>query len=540
MTDIQKLMEKVVKEGAKTADEIQKRMNEKKEKTHGLLSDYGALYAVAKELGIDLSEGDNPHTKISDLKPSNSVNIVGRIKTVFGEREFTRRDGSKGGYASAFITDSSGEVRVVFWDSNTQAISKAGVGDVLKLKNGYAKENRGMLEVHAGSLASISINPSDAPSDLPEIRQSIDSIGALDAGLSSVNVICRVSNHFPKTEFTRSDGSTGSRASFIGEDESGKARVVLWDPLSEFDIKEGDIVKIENAYTREGLDSNIEVQAGSNSRISKSDKKLKLPPLPKKNTGTVDICDIKSQMNGFTVEARVLRLYEPREYSRGSMASMVLGDSTGTIRCVLWNEQSHMAEKIEEGDAIRISNAYSKSNMNNEFEVHAGKYAKIEVDKDIKVPSSETINEEMAEAKSIVDLDSSDRYVKISGKIAALEERPLFYMTCSECKKKVQNLGGEWMCEECGVVDAQPNMICSIVVEDDSGNIRAVAFREMAEKIIGMDTDTAMNLIGETQQENAPIEKAKKDMIGKNVVLMGKVNYNDYSDQLEFLIGEMA
>jgi len=540
MTDIEKLIARVMEESGKTIGDIEAEMKKRKEKTHGLLSDYGALYAVAKEYGVDLSDGESDFTALSELAPSKSVNVCGRIKTIFSEREFSRKDGSTGRFASLVIADASGESRVVLWDSNTSLVAESRVGDVLAVKNGYVKENRGNIELHAGSLTAITLNPPHAPQDLPEVKERIDILSALEPGLPAVNVICRISSYYPKTEFSRADGSTGSRASFMAEDETGKVRVVLWDPLSETELAEGDIVKIENAYTKEGLNGGVELQAGSRSRIGKTEAKLNLPPLPEKTEGSVKISDIKSPLNGFTLEARVLRVYEPREYSRGTMASLILGDSTGTIRCVLWNEASPMADKLKEGDAIRISNAYSKANMNSEFEVHVGKYAKLDIEKGLDVPSTDQINEVMAEEKSIMDLDSSDSYVKIKGKVIAVEERSLFYMTCGECNKKVQNLGGEWMCEECGVVEGSPNMLVSVVVEDKTGNIRAVAFKNNAEKIIGMDVEAAMNMIGETQDEAAPLSHAKDTIVGQDLTLLGRVNYNDYSDQLEFLVNDVA
>ncbi len=540
MTEVDELLNKIVEESGKPVDEIKEKMRERKEKTHGLLSDYGALYAVAKEYGIDLSSGETSVTPLADVQPANSVNVIGRAKTIYSEREFSRKDGGKGKFASVVIVDGSGERRVVLWDQNTAAVKKLHVGDILLVKNGYAKDNRGQIEVHAGALTNLVINPQNVTIELPEVSERIDSISALDPGLPSVNVTCRVDTYYPKTEFKRSDGSTGSRASFIGEDETGTIRVVLWDPLSETELKEGDIVKLENAYTREGLNGETELQAGSRSRIVKSDAKLKLKPLEKKTAGVVKVSDVKPDMKSLTLEARVLRVYEPREYSKGMMASLIVGDETGTIRVVLWNEQSKVANELKDGDAVRIKNGYSRANMNDEAEVHVGKYSEVTVDSGIKAPSVGEINELLTEEKSIIDLDASDRFVKVKGRVVEVEERQMFYMTCGECGKKVQNLGGEWMCDECGVVEGSPNMILSIVLEDDTGNIRAVAFRDMAEKLAGLDAEEAMNLIGELQDELAPLAKARENLGGSEITVMGRVNYNEYSDQLEFIVGEVV
>jgi len=538
MTDADKLAERVATESGKSMEDIRKRMKERKEKTHGLLSDYGAIYAVAKECGIDLNESETVYTQIAKMKPSSSVNIVGRVKTVYSEREFSRKDGSKGKFASLIIADSSGEARVVLWDNNAQVTSKLRVGDTVSVKNGFVKENRGQVEIHAGALTNITINPTNVKADLPDVAERHDSINGLKAGMPSVNIVCRVADYRGKTEFKRPDGTTGSRATFTAEDESGSARVVLWNPLSEMELEDGDIIKIENAYTREGINGGVEIQAASRSRIVKTDAKLNLKTQEKK-AQTLKVQDIKAGMSGFSVEARVLRVSEPREYSKGQLASLIIGDATNTMRVVLWDEKAGAAREIREGDAVRIRNAYSRIN-NNECEIHVGKYSQISVDSGITVPTAGEIGEKMTEEKRIVDLDVNDKFVKIRGKIVQVEDGPVVYMTCPECQKRVQNLGGEWMCDTCGVVEATPNMRVSIVVEDDSGNVRAVAFRDKAERILGTDTEEAMNLIGETQDEMAPIAQARERIIGSQAALTGRVNYNEYSDQLEFMVNDIV
>jgi replication factor A1 len=540
MTDIEKLIERVVEESGKDRKDITEKMSERKEKTHGLLSDYGAIYAVAKEYGIDLSENETTTTSLSKLKPATPANIIGRVKTVYSEREFSRKDGSTGKLASVNLMDESGETRLVLWDQNTAVVKKLRIGDTVLVKNGHVKDNRGQVEVHAGPLTNIVVNPQNVSAKLPEIEERTDKIKGLEPGLPSVNVVCRVSNYFPKTEFNRSDGTKGSRASFIGEDESGTIRAVLWDPLSEAELKDGDVVRIENAYTKAGMGGGVELQAGSRSRLAKSDAKLNLKPLEKKTTALVKVADVKADMKNIELAARVLKVNPPRAYSKGTMASLIVGDDTGTIRVVLWDDKSQAAQDLKEDDTVRIKNAYAKANMSQEPEVHVGRYSQVELDRSAKVPTAGEISQNMTEEKKIRDLDANDKYVRIKGKITQLEERPLFYMTCSECGKRVQNIGGEWMCDEDGMNEGVSNMMASVIVEDDTGNIRATAFKNTAERVLGLDMEEAMNLIGETQDENAPLKQARERIVGTAVTLIGRVNYNEYSDQLELIINEVA
>ena len=46
----------VSKQSGLSQKEIEEKVAERKKKTHGLLTNYGALYAIAKEMGIDLNQ----------------------------------------------------------------------------------------------------------------------------------------------------------------------------------------------------------------------------------------------------------------------------------------------------------------------------------------------------------------------------------------------------------------------------------------------------------------------------------------------------
>jgi len=539
VSEINEIIEKVSNNSGKTIEEIKSKMQARKEKTHGLLSDYGAVYAVAKELGVGLNEGALKLTKIKDFKPATPVNFYARVKMVYSEREFKRKDGSNGKFASILLLDDTAEVRLVLWDENTELTKKTMVGDSVLVKNGFVKDNKSVLEVHAGSLTNLSLNPKNIDAQLPQVEEKVKKIIQLTANDPSVNLICRVSSYYPKTEFNRKDGSIGARASFIGEDDSGKIRIVLWDNAAQLSISEGLTVKIENGYTKEGLNGGVELQVGNRGRIFTTEEKLNLPPIESKREKIV-ITDLKPDNSGFNLEARVLRVYPKRDYEGGSLASLLVSDETATARVVLWDERSKDIEKLDRGDAILIENAYSRSNMSDEVEVHVGKYGTIKKIDDSKlIPVSEMEGVLLSE-KKIADLEPSPERFKISAKVVELDEsRPLLFTTCPSCGKRVQNLGGTWFCEACGDVDPDVNMIVSVILEDETGNIRAVAFRDAAEKILGFNIEAAMNVIGQTADDTAPLKSAKENLMGSQLTLTGRVKYNDYSDQIEFLVDEI-
>jgi len=78
MTDdenLSKLTKKIAKFTGKKEKEIREMVEKRKEATHGLLSDYGALYAVAKEFGVPL-EDDVKCSKISEIEPCAMERII--------------------------------------------------------------------------------------------------------------------------------------------------------------------------------------------------------------------------------------------------------------------------------------------------------------------------------------------------------------------------------------------------------------------------------------------------------------------------------
>jgi replication factor A1 len=554
--NIDKLIKRVVKESGKTKNEIKELMEKRKEATHGLLSDYGALYAVAREFGISLDESKEiPLSKISEISPQKPYSIAARVKTIFPSRDFKRKDGSSGKFASLILLDDTGECRLVLWNNSADLVKKLSKGDVLMIRNAYGKESLdGGVELHAGSLTHITINPPNLDANsLPEVKEELKKVKDLSVDEKEVNLLCRVSSYFPPMEFTREDGSTGIRASFIGEDETGEIRVVLWGNNAKETIQRGDFVKIENAYTKEGLNQGLELQVGNLGRVIKIDDKkvipsslLKLPELKEEVEGggegeVLTINNIKANSSGFTTLGRVINVFSPRPYTNGTFASIILGDLTGTIRVVLWDDKSNIVNELKRGDAIKLKNVYAKTNLNQEPEIHVGKFGDISLDRESTLPPLEEVEKSLIKEKKIADLQVGDSYIKIKGKVVDIDtNRRLTYFTCSNCNTKIQNLGMGWYCDVCEEeVEPQPNLVLSFTIEDESGSIRVVSFREDAEKILGMDLEEIMNLIGETQSEEAPLENVKEDVLNTEISLIGRARYSSFSDQLEFLVTEV-
>lgn len=541
-SEISKLIKKISKASGKKESEIQEMIEKRKEATHGLLSDYGALYAIAKEFSIPIEEDKEVKcSKISEISPDRLCNVVARVVTIYPKKEFKRKDGTSGKFSSILLMDETGQCRLVLWNDASELIKKVNKGDILMVRNANCKTNlSGNFELHATSLTHFTINPK-IDIKIPELREETKKIDEIKVNERNINVICRVSSYREPIEFSREDGSSGMRASFIAEDETGSIRVVLWGENAKTALKRGDIVKIENAYSKEGLNQEVELHVGNIGRIFKTDEKLDLPELPFEQEKILKINEIATNLENFTTLARVLSIFKKRSYSSGSFASLIIADITGSIRAVLWDEKANMVDELKKGDALKFENVYSRANLNNEPELHVGKFSDVSILTDSDLPKIEEIEKSLIKEKKIADLNANDRYVKIKGKIVDIDtDKKLTYMTCPNCNRKIQNLGLGWYCDICQEdVEPQPNLILSFTIEDETSSIRAVSFREEAEKILGIDIEEVMNMIGETQDELAPIKKLKEEILNTEISLIGRVRYSTFSDRLEFLVSRV-
>ncbi len=213
---------------------------EKKLKEYAsLLTEVGALYLIAKDLGLDIEMERvmNPRIEIGELKPGmDGITVRGRVSRIFPMREY-EREGRKGKYASFLLEDESGSIRVVLWNRDAELVSKGVIkpGSVVEVINGRVEEYNGRLSLVTGITSRILV-------ENPEYTKVSD----MKEGMKGVFSRLRVYT-------TLGTGKTSEGkpyTSFIGEDDSGRIRVVVWG--KEMDLSVGDEVVVEGGYVEEG------------------------------------------------------------------------------------------------------------------------------------------------------------------------------------------------------------------------------------------------------------------------------------------------
>ena len=241
---------------------------------------------------------------------------------------------------------------------------------------------------------------------------------------------------------------------------------------------------------------------------------------------TLKIKDIEAGLNSITILARIIAVNEIRSYKKnnreGRIASFLIGDETGTSRLVIWDENLiNESVKLKEGDIVKVMNSYSKEN-NGYKELHLGNKAQLKIN-----PENETIGEikitVLSKRKNISDLKENE-FVEVFGYFVQIFE-PKFYNACPVCNKKMIQENESLICAEHGSLTPKKIPILNAFIDDGTANIRVVLFRDLAEKLIG--------------NEPYNFEDIKKNVLGKQYAIKGKVNKNEMFSRIELMANSL-
>jgi hypothetical protein len=154
----QQLIEKISKLGNIPIEDVTRRIEAKKSKLSGLISNEGAAQVVAAELGVSF---ENQKLKVIDLMIGmKKVQVIGKIIDVYPIKKYNK-NGREGEIGSLRIGDDTSSIRVVLWDVKLIDMLRNNLikpGDMIEIKNADVR-GTSLRELHLGSYSEIS--PSD-------------------------------------------------------------------------------------------------------------------------------------------------------------------------------------------------------------------------------------------------------------------------------------------------------------------------------------------------------------------------------------------
>lgn len=200
------------------------------------------------------------------------------------------------------------------------------------------------------------------------------------------------------------------------------------------------------------------------------------------------------------------------------------------MRVVLWDE-NHIKEmengNIKEGAIVKVESAYVREN-NSFKEVHLGNQGNLIVNPDgLVIESVANARQTVGLQKKVEQLEENDFNVRIAGTLVQVFE-PRFYEICEECGRKLIDEEGNKKCLEHGRVTPKKAVVANFFLDDGTGVIRCVAFRDQGEFVIGKENLDSIN-------EENNFDDIKLNIEGKQLALIGKVNKNQMFDRLEFV-----
>ena len=249
------------------AEDVRELIDEKKRKIGaGYLTDQGALFLVAADLGISFENNQSTQTSIKDLYiGANDVNLSARVINIYPVRKYTRRDTNEEVQNRTLtIYDKDSSIKVRLWDQHVSFPEEYDVkpGDLVKISHGYTKsglDNKAIINLGSKGIIekSSSSSTNDDSSEIPsldaisktvdEIKEPVDNI--IVTGVLSSNP--RVSRY---VNFRNEQGKS-LHIPLSNEDGTKTVRSIIWN-INEDKIPEiftqGSKVKLIGVRVKQG------------------------------------------------------------------------------------------------------------------------------------------------------------------------------------------------------------------------------------------------------------------------------------------------
>ena len=233
MSEFENLIAKFLEQKPElTKSDIEEQIKLKKEKIGaGYLTDQGALFLIASDYGVALSEPLKVEMGLKDLYAgAKEISLETRVLNLSPAKQFSRKDGSPFYLRTMTVYDENSTASVKLWDekANLPGVENLKPGDLIKIIKAYVKSDLdGSPTINIGSGSNI--ETADTKSEIPTIDTITKDISELKEGQKDLVISGIIDGAISGMEFTNSRGQPGKalRMRLKGKDGNGM-RVVLW------------------------------------------------------------------------------------------------------------------------------------------------------------------------------------------------------------------------------------------------------------------------------------------------------------------------
>ena len=233
MSELENLINKLLEQKTElTREQVEEQIKLKKEKIGaGYLTDQGALFLIASDYGVTLSEPLKVEMSLKDLcAGAKEISLETRVLNLSPAKQFSRKDGSPFYLRTMTVYDTNSTASVKLWDekANLPGIENLKPGDLIKIIKAYVKSDLdGSPTINIGSGSNI--ETTDTKSEIPTIDTITKDVSELQEGQKDLVITGMIDGIISGMEFTNSRGQPGKalRMRLKGKEGSGM-RVVIW------------------------------------------------------------------------------------------------------------------------------------------------------------------------------------------------------------------------------------------------------------------------------------------------------------------------
>ena len=367
MADFEDLLSKLLENAPELSRSvIEERISEKKEKIgSGYLTNEGALFLVASDLGISLQESQKTEIELKDLfVGAKEVTLQSRVLNLSPAKQFTKKDGTPFFLRTMTVYDANSRVSVKLWveKATLPEIENLKPGDLIKIIKAYVKSDlTGSPTLNIGSGATIEATKST--SNIPLIDSITVDVGEIKENQKDLVVAGNIAGMISLLEFTNSKGQPSTALKFRLKSKTGNLiSVVLWgkdEAILPKIVSSNAEIKLYGVRTKTG-NQGLEIH-GNDATIIEIEGKQEIEPI------TVRLLSVTKSDSGTTIGLgidRSKKLIQITDVS-GIIASF---DSNSIVECmpskvfgdVIKIDQDSFVRKIDDDSLPNISDLRTK------------------------------------------------------------------------------------------------------------------------------------------------------------------------------------
>jgi len=262
---VEELLQELERKSGLSREDLMKRIDKKINELDNLITIEGAIYLVARDLGIELPSERRRVTISSILPGMRRVSFIGRVFKISRIVEFGV--GNKGKVVNLFVGDSTGYVKIPLWNEQVSFIDqkKVTIGSLVQVINGFAREGiYGEVEVSLGKFGMLKVLDSEIPEipsaeELAQKFSSFEKIKIKDIRPGNFEITGFIVKVLKGSYIYNSNGEKIMIIPTLMDDGTGDIRVSFFRELAETlaNVSLEELEKIEEDRRKSFLEERI-------------------------------------------------------------------------------------------------------------------------------------------------------------------------------------------------------------------------------------------------------------------------------------------